>query len=37
MSVIRASSRGDLAPLKAPLAARGFKVQEGGGQLRISR
>ncbi|WP_257548596.1 heavy-metal-associated domain-containing protein [Sphingopyxis sp. DBS4] len=36
-SVMRVSFRGDLAALKAALAARGFKVQEGGGQLRISR
>ena len=37
MSVMRVTFRGDLAALKAALAARGFKVQEGGGQLRISR
>lgn len=36
-SVMRVSFRGDLAALRAALAARGFKVQEGGGQLRISR
>lgn len=36
-SVMRVAFRGDLAALKAALAARGFKVQEGGGQLRISR
>ena len=36
-SVMRVSFRGDLTALKAALAARGFKVQEGGGQLRISR
>jgi hypothetical protein len=36
-SVMRVSFRGDIAALKAALAARGFKVQEGGGQLRISR
>jgi len=36
-SVMRVSFRGDLAALKAALVARGFKVQEGGGQLRISR
>ncbi|MBL0916748.1 MAG: heavy-metal-associated domain-containing protein, partial [Sphingopyxis sp.] len=36
-SVMRVTFRGDLAALKAALAARGFKVQEGGGQLRISR
>jgi len=37
MSVMRVSFRGDVAALKTALAARGFKVQEGGGQLRISR
>ena len=37
MSVMRVTFRGDLAALKAALAARGFNVQEGGGQLRISR
>ncbi|MGQ2936607.1 MAG: heavy-metal-associated domain-containing protein [Sphingopyxis sp.] len=36
-SVMRVSFRGDLAALSAALTARGFKVQEGGGQLRISR
>lgn len=36
-SVMRVSYRGDMAGLKAALAARGFTVQEGGGQLRISR
>ncbi|MGB3802618.1 MAG: heavy-metal-associated domain-containing protein [Sphingopyxis granuli] len=36
-SVMRVTFRGDLGTLKAALAARGFKVQEGGGQLRISR
>lgn len=36
-SVMRVSFRGDVAALKAALSARGFKVQEGGGQLRISR
>jgi hypothetical protein len=36
-SVMRVSFRGDIAALKAALTARGFKVQEGGGQLRISR
>ena len=36
-SVMRGSFRGDIAALKAALTARGFKVQEGGGQLRISR
>ena len=34
---MRVTFRGDLAALKAALAARGFNVQEGGGQLRISR
>jgi hypothetical protein len=36
-SVMRVTFRGDLAALRAALAARGFNVQEGGGQLRISR
>ncbi|MBA3942839.1 MAG: hypothetical protein C0520_16680 [Sphingopyxis sp.] len=36
-SVMRVTFRGDLAALRAALAARGFGVQEGGGQLRISR
>lgn len=36
-SVMRVSFRGDIAALRTALAARGFKVQEGGGQLRISR
>lgn len=36
-SVMRVTYRGDLAALRAALAARGFSVQEGGGQLRISR
>ena len=36
-SVMRVTFRGDLAGLRAALAARGFAVQEGGGQLRISR
>jgi hypothetical protein len=36
-SVMRVSFRGDAAALKAALTARGFTVQEGGGQLRISR
>ena len=36
-SVMRVTFRGDLAALKAALSARGFTVQEGGGQLRISR
>jgi hypothetical protein len=37
MSVMRVTFRGDMAALRAALAARGFNVQEGGGQLRISR
>lgn len=37
VSVMRVSFTGDLAALKAALSARGFKVQEGGGTLRISR
>ncbi|WP_432770203.1 MAG: heavy-metal-associated domain-containing protein [Sphingopyxis sp.] len=37
MSVMRVTFRGDAAALSAALAARGFQVQEGGGQLRISR
>ena len=37
MSVMRVTFRGDIAALRAGLAARGFNVQEGGGQLRISR
>ncbi|WP_338425056.1 heavy-metal-associated domain-containing protein [Sphingopyxis kveilinensis] len=36
-SVMRVTFRGDLAALRAALTARGFAVQEGGGQLRISR
>ncbi len=36
-SVMRVSFRGDIAALKAALAARGYKVQEGGNTLRISR
>ncbi len=36
-SVMRVTFRGDLAGLKAALAARGYTVQEGGGTLRISR
>lgn len=36
-SVMRVTFRGDIAALRIALAARGFKVQEGGGQLRISR
>ncbi len=37
MSVMRVTFRGDVAALKAALAARGYKVQEGGNTLRISR
>lgn len=37
VSVMRVSFAGDLAALKSALSARGFKVQEGGGALRISR
>jgi hypothetical protein len=37
MSVMRVTFRGDAAALKAALAGRGFKVQEGGSTLRISR
>ncbi len=36
-SVMRVSYKGDMAGLKAALAARGWRVQEGGGALRISR
>lgn len=36
-SVMNVSYRGDIAGLKAALAARGWRVQEGGGTLRISR
>ncbi len=36
-SVMRVTFRGDINALRAALAARGFTVQEGGGQLRISR
>ena len=36
-SVMRVTFRGDLAALSAALAARGYKVQEGGSTLRISR
>ncbi|WP_235302882.1 heavy-metal-associated domain-containing protein [Sphingopyxis sp. MWB1] len=36
-SVLSVTYNGDIAALRAALAARGFKVQEGGGQLRISR
>lgn len=37
ISVMRVTYAGDIAALKAALAARGFRVQEGGGALRISR
>lgn len=37
VSVMRVTFAGDLAALKAALSARGFRVQEGGGALRISR
>lgn len=37
VSVMRVTFAGDLGALKAALSARGFKVQEGGGALRISR
>lgn len=36
-SVMRVAFRGDVAALKAALSARGYKVQEGGSTLRISR
>jgi len=36
-SVMRVTFRGDIATLKAALAARGYSVQEGGSTLRISR
>lgn len=36
-SVMRVTFRGDIAALKAALTARGYKVQEGGNTLRISR
>lgn len=36
-SVMRVTFRGDSAALKTALAGRGFKVQEGGSTLRISR
>ena len=36
-SVMRVTYKGDIAGLKAALQARGWKVQEGGGTLRISR
>ena len=37
VSVMRVSFAGDAATLKLALSARGFKVTEGGGVLRISR
>lgn len=37
VSVMRVSYSGNLDALRAALAARGFRVQEGGGTLRISR
>jgi hypothetical protein len=37
VSVMRVSFAGDLDALKAALQSRGFRVQEGGGALRISR
>lgn len=37
ISVMRVTYAGDVASLKAALSARGFRVQEGGGALRISR
>src|SRR5690606_1869304 len=36
-SVMRGSFRGDLAGLEAALSARGFKVQEGRGPVRVRR
>ena len=36
-SVMRVTFRGDISALSAALAARGYKVQEGGSTLRISR
>jgi len=36
-SVMRVTFRGDIAALSAALAASGYKVQEGGSTLRISR
>ncbi|WP_235587893.1 heavy-metal-associated domain-containing protein [Sphingopyxis sp. H115] len=36
-SVMRVTFRGDIGALKAALEARGYKVQEGGSTLRISR
>jgi hypothetical protein len=37
VSVMRVSFAGDEATLKLALTARGFRVQDGGGALRISR
>lgn len=37
VSVMRVTFTGDIAALKAALSARGFRVQEGSGSLRISR
>ncbi|WP_219892843.1 heavy-metal-associated domain-containing protein [Aquisediminimonas profunda] len=37
ISVMRVTYAGDIGALKAALAAKGFRVQEGGGALRISR
>ena len=34
---MRVTFRGDIAALSAALAAQGYKVQEGGSTLRISR
>lgn len=36
-SIMRVTYKGDMDGLKAALAARGWRVQEGGGALRISR
>lgn len=37
MSVMRVSFTGDIAALKSALGGRGFRVEEGGGALRIRR
>lgn len=37
ISIMRVTYAGDVAALKGALSARGFRVQEGGGALRISR
>ena len=37
VSVMRVTFAGDQATLKLALTARGFRVQDGGGALRISR